>query len=118
YHVILAGGTEDLALLSLMLETEIWKAVAPVARVVDVGCPGQLLGCVVAIDKARDEDAKVAMTAALAAHRWMKFVVVVDADVNPHDSEEVLWAIHTRFAPETGVLHQRGVPGFSRPDVA
>ncbi len=118
YHVILAGGTEDLALLSLMLEIEIWKAVAPVARVVDVGCPGQLLGCVVAIDKARDEDAKAAMQAAVGAHRWMKFVVVVDADVNPHDSEEVLWAIHTRFSPETGVLHQKGVPGFSRPDVA
>ena len=58
------------------------------------------------------------MQAALGAHRWMKFVVVVDADVNPHDAEEVLWAIHTRFSPETGVLHQKGVPGFSRPDVA
>ncbi len=118
YHVILAGGTEDLALLSLMLEIEVWKAVAPVARVVDVGCPGQLLGCVVAIEKTRDEDAKAALQAAVGAHRWMKFVVVVDADVNPHDSEEVLWAIHTRFSPETGVLHQKGVPGFSRPDVA
>jgi UbiD family decarboxylase len=118
YHVILAGGTEDLALLSLMLETEIWKAVAPVARVVDVGCPGQILGCVVAIEKTRDEEAKAAMAAALAAHRWMKFVVVVDADVNPHDAEEVFWAIHTRFSPDSGVLRQEGVAGFPRPDVA
>ena len=118
YHVILAGGTEDLALLSLMLEIEVWKAVTPHARVVDVGCPGQLLGCVVAIEKTRDEEANAAMAAALGAHRWMKFVVVVDADVNPHDAEEVMWAIHTRFSPETGVLHQKGVPGFSRPDVA
>jgi 2,5-furandicarboxylate decarboxylase 1 len=118
YHVILAGGTEDLALLSLMLETEIWKAVAPVARVVDIGCPGQLLGCVVAIEKSRDEEAKAAMQAALAAHRWMKFVVVVDADVNPHDAEEVMWAIHTRFSPDTGILRLEGVPGFPRSDVA
>jgi 2,5-furandicarboxylate decarboxylase 1 len=118
YHVILAGGTEDIALLSLMLQTEIYKAVSPHARVVDVGCPGQILGCVVAIEKTRDEDAMQAMQAALGAHRWMKFVVVVDADVDPHDAEEVMWAIHTRFAPERGVLHQRGVPGFSRPDVA
>jgi UbiD family decarboxylase len=118
YHVILAGGTEDLALLSLMLEVEVWKAVAPSARVVDVGCPGQLLGCVVAIDKARDEEAKAALKAALGAHRWMKFVVIVDADVNPHDAEEVMWAIHTRFSPETGVVHEKGTPGFSRPDVA
>jgi UbiD family decarboxylase len=118
YHVILAGGTEDLALLSLMLEVEVWKAVAPHARVVDVGCPGQLLGCVVAIEKSRDEEAKAALGAALGAHRWMKFVVVVDADVNPHDAEEVMWAIHTRFSPETGVVHEKGTPGFSRPDVA
>jgi 2,5-furandicarboxylate decarboxylase 1 len=118
YHVILAGGTEDLALLSLMLQTEIYKAVSPHARVVDVGCPGQILGCVVAIEKARDEDAGAAMQAALGAHRWLKFVVVVDADVDPHDAEEVMWAIHTRFAPDTGVLRLPGVPGFSRPDVA
>jgi len=31
----------------------------------------------------------------------MKFVIVVDADVNVHDAEEVMWAIHTRFSPET-----------------
>jgi 2,5-furandicarboxylate decarboxylase 1 len=118
YHVILAGGTEDLALLSLMLQTEIYKAVSPHARVVDVGCPGQILGCVVAIEKTRDEEAKAAMQAALGAHRWMKFVVVVDADVDPHDAEEVMWAIHTRFAPDTGALRQQGIAGFSRPDVA
>jgi len=118
YHVILAGGTEDLALLSLMLQTEIWKAVTPHARVVDVGCPGQILGCVVAIDKTDDAQARAAMRAAVAAHRWMKFVVVVDADVDPHDAEDVLWAIHTRFSPDSGVLRLEGVAGFPRADVA
>ena len=118
YHVILAGGTEDIALLSLMLQTEVWKAVSPHARVVDIGSPGQLLGVVVAIDKTRNEDAAAAMRAALGAHRWMKFVVVVDADVDPHDSEEVMWAIHTRFSPDRGVLRLEGVPGFPRSDVA
>jgi UbiD family decarboxylase len=118
YHVIIAGGTEDLALLSLMLQVEVWKAVSPHARVVDIGNPGQLLGCVVAIAKNNDDEAKAAMRAALDAHRWMKFVVVVDADVNPHDAEEVLWAIHTRFAPDSGFLHERGTAGFPRPDVA
>ena len=76
------------------------------------------MGIVQDYEETRDEDAKAAMQAAVGAHRWMKFVVVVDADVNPHDSEEVLWAIHTRFSPETGVLHQKGVPGFPRADVA
>lgn len=118
YHVILAGGSEDIALLSLMLQTEIWKAVSPHARVVDVGCPGHILGCVVAIAKTRDEEAEAAMQAALGAHRWMKFVVVVDADVDPHDAEEVMWAIHTRCSPDGGVLRVEGAAGFPRPDVA
>lgn len=118
YHVILAGGTEDLALLSLMLQIEVWRAVTPHARVRDVGNPGQILGCVVAIEKERDADAAAALRAALEAHRWMKFVVVVDADVNPHDAEEVMWAIHTRFSPDRGVLRIAGAPGFPRPDVA
>jgi UbiD family decarboxylase len=118
YHVIIAGGTEDLSLLGLMLQVEVWKAAAPHAAVVDVGSPGQLLGCVVAIDKKNDDEAKAVMKAAVAAHRWMKFVVVVDADVDPHDAEEVFWAIHTRFSPDTGVLYEKGVPGFPRADVA
>jgi UbiD family decarboxylase len=118
YHVILAGGTEDLALLSLMLQIEVWRAVKPVARVRDVGNPGQILGCVVAIEKTRDEDATAALRAALDAHRWMKFVIVVDADVNVHDAEEVMWAIHTRFNPEKGVIRVSGTPGFPRADVA
>lgn len=118
YHVILAGGTEDLSLLSLMLQVEVWRAVTPHAKVRDVGNPGQILGCVVAIEKTRDEEAAAALRAALEAHRWMKFVVVVDADVNPHSAEEVMWAIHTRFSPDRGVLRVPGAAGFPRPDVA
>ena len=67
YHVILAGGTEDLALLSLMLQTEIYKRITPIARVRDIGTPGQILGCVVAIEKTSDEQVRAVMLAAMAA---------------------------------------------------
>lgn len=117
YHVILAGGTEDLALLGLMLRMEVHKRVSTIARVRDVGMPGQILGCVVAIDKQSDEQVSAVMDAALAAHAWMKFVVVVDADVDPHDADEVFWAIHTRFCPDSGVKLLPGVPSFPRSDV-
>lgn len=117
YHVILAGGTEDLALLSLMLQTEVYKRIQPIARVRDIGMPGQILGCVVAIEKTSDEQARAVMLAAMAAHPWMKIVIVVDADVDPHDSEEVLWAIHTRCRPDSGVHVAPGVPSFPRPDI-
>jgi UbiD family decarboxylase len=118
YHVIHAGGTEDLSLLSLMLRMEVWKRAAPLARVRDVGMPGQILGCVVSIEKTRDDEAAAVMRAALAAHPWMKFVVVVDDDVNPHDATEVMWAIHTRFTPDSGLLRIEGASGFPRADVA
>jgi hypothetical protein len=29
-----------------------------------------------------------------------------------------MWAIHTRFSPDTGILRLEGVPGFPRSDVA
>ncbi len=118
YHVIHAGGTEDLSLLSLMLRMEVWQRVSPLARVRDIGMPAQILGCVVGIEKRNDEEVAAVMRAALEAHPWMKFVVVVDADVDPHDATEVLWAIHTRFTPDTGILRLVGVPGFPRSDVA
>ena len=114
YHVIIAGTPEDLNLLSMMLDVEVYKAVSKFARVRDIGSPGQILGCVVSIERSADTDVKAAMKAALDAHRWMKFVVMVNEDVNPHDANDVMWAIHTRFTPDKGVLHIPGVQGFSR----
>jgi len=107
----------SIALLSLMLQTEVYKRIAPIARVRDIGTPGQILGCVVAIEKSSDEQARAVMLAAMAAHPWMKIVVVVDADVDPHDPEEVMWALHTRCRPDSGVHVVPGVPSFPRADI-
>ena len=54
YHVILAGGTEDSVLLGVPLMTEVWKKVAPLANVRDIGFPGHIFGCVISLDKADD----------------------------------------------------------------
>lgn len=118
WHVILAGGKEDLTLLGVPLATEVHKRVAPLAKITAIGTPGQILGCVVAIDKTSDAQAKEVLNAAMAAHAWMKIVVVVDADVDVHDPEEVLWAIHTRATPDTGIVQLRNVGSFQRADVA
>ena len=114
YHAILAGTPEDLNLLATMLHVEIFKAVAPFAEVVDIGSPGQIMGCVVAIRRKADTDMAAVMRAAMEAHRWMKVVIVVDADVNVHDATDVIWAMHTRFTPDRDVQHIPGVTGFSR----
>jgi 2,5-furandicarboxylate decarboxylase 1 len=72
------------------------------------------MGCVIAIRRRAETDTKAAMRAALEAHRWMKVVVLVDADVNPHDANDVFWALHTRFTPDRDMLHLTGLTGFSR----
>lgn len=117
YHVILAGGTEDLTLLGVPLQTLVYKQVSAFATVRDVGTPGQILGCVISVDKASDDQVRAVMLAALAAHPWMKVVIVVDGDVDPHDANEVLWAVHTRHTPETGILAIPRLASFQRDDV-
>lgn len=117
YHVILAGGAEDLTLLGLMLRTEVYKRVSSLAQVRDIGTPGQILGCVVSIAKTDDAQGPAILQAAMTAHPWMKIVVVVDEDVDPHDAEEVMWAIHTRCTPDTGIHALPNLPSFPRDDV-
>lgn len=117
YHVILAGGTEDSVLLGVPLQVEVYKRVTGFAKIVDIGTPGHIFGCVVSIQKESDDQARAVLMAAMSAHPWMKIVVVVDADVNPHDPGDVLWAIHTRHTPETGVFMIPRLGSFQRADV-
>jgi 2,5-furandicarboxylate decarboxylase 1 len=114
YHAILAGTPEDLNLLATMLQVEVFRAVSAFAEVRDIGSPGQIMGCVVSIVRKPETDLRAAMAAALNAHRWMKCVVFVDCDVNPHSSDDVMWALHTRFRPDSGILHLSEQRGFSR----
>lgn len=117
YHVILAGGAEDTTLLGVPLQTEVYKRVAGLGRICDIGTPGHIFGCVVSMDKTSDDQARAVMLAALSAHPWMKVVIVVDADVDPHDASDVLWAVHTRHTPETGVYTIPRLSSFQREDV-
>lgn len=117
YHVILAGGPEDAVLLGVPLQTEVYKRVSAFAPIADIATPGHIFGCVVSIEKSSDDQARAVMMAAMAAHPWMKVVVVVDSDVDPHDTTEVLWAIHTRNTPETGVYVIPRLGSFQRADV-
>ena len=102
-------------LLGVPLQAEVLKAVSGLAEIRDIGTPGHIFGCVIAMAKSSDEQAGAVLQAAMAAHPWMKIVVVVDADVDPHDADEVLWAIHTRTTPDTGLHAIPGVEAFSAP---
>ena len=114
YHAILTATPEDLNLLGLMLQVEVLKSVSPHAEVVDVGTTGQIMGCVVCIRRKPDTDMAAVAKAAMEAHRWMKVVIIVDADVDPHNLTDVMWALHTRFTPDRDIHRIEGVEGFSR----
>jgi UbiD family decarboxylase len=118
YHAILAGGTEDLTLVGVPVQAEIYKKVSSfVPRIKDVATPGYVFGCVIAIEKQNEDQPKNALLAALGGYTWTKVVVVVDEDVDPFDAVDVLWAIQTRCTPETGVYVVPRVPSYTREDV-
>jgi 2,5-furandicarboxylate decarboxylase 1 len=118
YHAILAGGTEDLNLVGTPIQTEIYKRISRyVPRIKDVATPGYVFGCVVSIEKQTEDQPKNALLAALAAYSWTKVVVIVDHDVDPFDAADVLWAIQTRYTPETGVYVIPRIPSYTREDV-
>ena len=102
YHAILAGGAEDLNLVGVPIQTEIYKKVSAfVPRIKDIATPGYVFGCVIAIEKQNEDQPKNALLAALGGYSWTKVVVVVDEDVDPFNAADVLWAIsdamHTRY---------------------
>ncbi|HUL31974.1 MAG TPA: UbiD family decarboxylase [Thermodesulfobacteriota bacterium] len=118
YHAILAGGTEDLNLVGVPIQVEVYKKIAPfVPHVKDIATPGYVFGCVISIRKENEDQPKNAVLAALAAYSWIKVAVVVDDDVNPFDAADVLWAVQTRCTPETGIYVIPRIPSYTREDI-
>lgn len=118
YHAILAGGTEDLNLVGVPIQAEIYKKVSAfVPKIRDIATPGYVFGCVISIDKQNEDQARNAMLAALGGYSWTKVVVVVDKDVDPFNAADVLWAIQTRCTPETEIYVVPRIPSYTREDV-
>ena len=58
---------------------------------------------VVQIAKDAPDAGKEAITAAFRGHGSLKHVWIVDADINPFSSEDVEWAVATRFQADRGL---------------
>ncbi|HXG52723.1 MAG TPA: UbiD family decarboxylase [candidate division Zixibacteria bacterium] len=67
--------------------------------------------CYISIDKKIDGETKQAALAALGGCDFVKHVVVVDADVDVYDEEQVMWAIATRVQADQDVDIIRNVKG-------
>ena len=100
YQALLPGGYEHKLLMGVPREPTIYDAVQSVCPCRDVVITpggGYWLHAVVQIAKTSPDDGRAAIEAAFRGHSSLKHVVVVDEDVDPHNMEEVEWAIATRF---------------------
>ncbi|HID80126.1 MAG TPA: UbiD family decarboxylase [Ignisphaera sp.] len=112
FHVIIPSGDEHVVLQSFFREALIWdsvrRVVPRVKKVRLTRASGGWLQAVISISKMHDGDAKNAILAAFAAHPSLKYVIVVDEDIDPDDIEAVLWAINTRVRPSKDIVIIRG----------
>lgn len=108
YQALLPAGSEHRLLMGMPREIRIWeyaRNVVPTVRGVNMTLGGMgWLHCVVSFEKFREGDPKNVLMAMFAAHPSLKHAVVVDADIDPFDMEQVEWAIATRFRGDEDLL--------------
>ncbi len=103
FHALIPGEAEHKTLMGLPRSPTIKEAVAQVVDCIDVhmtegGCGW--LAAVVKIRKVSEDDGKKAIEAALAGHRSMKMVTIVDEDIDISNPVRVEWAMVTRWQPD------------------
>jgi UbiD family decarboxylase len=116
YQTILAGRNEHKILMGMPKEPTIFNEVNKVCKCKDVyitpgGC--SWLHAVVQIIKQNPDDGKKAITAAFAGHKSLKHCVIVDDDINIYDSNDVEWALATRFQADKAAVILPNMPGSS-----
>jgi 2,5-furandicarboxylate decarboxylase 1 len=116
FQTILAGRNEHKFLMGMPKEPTIFNEVSKVCQCKDVyitpgGC--SWLHVVVQIKKQNPDDGKKAIAAAFEGHKSLKHCVVVDEDINIYDSQDVEWAIATRFQADKNAIILINQPGSS-----
>ena len=120
WHDIFAGGREDLNLLGLPIESEIFNHIRKFANpkdIIDVYAAPFVFGCFIRMRKSDERQPKNILLSTLAAYAWTQFAVVVDEDVDIRKPNDIFWAIQTRCCPERDVMLIPGVSSYTREDV-
>ncbi len=117
YQSSFVGHADNLLLSGIIRSTTIMKTVklaSPKVKAVHMPTSGRCrFICYVCIDKVIEGEPKNAAMAAFAADPFLKYVIVVDKDVNILNDEEVLHAIATRVRADTDIFmvtHAKGSP--------
>lgn len=100
YQDVFVGHRENWLMGGLPKEGDVYSAVKGIVPTVQAVCfavSGSCrFNCYISIDKKREGEARLAAFAALGTVDFIKNVIVVDADVDPYNEEEVMWAVATR----------------------
>ena len=116
FQYILPAGYEHKNLMGLPREATMFYEVSKVCECLDVRLTpgsGGWLNAIVKIRKKNDEDGKKAIEAAFRGHESLKYVVVVDEDIDIDNLEEVEWAISTRTQLDRDLVIKPGQKGSS-----
>ena len=103
FHALIPAEAEHKTLMGLPRAPTIKSAVSEVCECLDVHMTeggGGWLAAVVKIKVNNENDPKKAIAAALAGHRSMKMVTIVDEDIDITDPVRVEWAMMTRWQPD------------------
>ena len=116
FHALIPAASEHITLMGLPRAPTIKQAVNEVCECLDVhmtegGCGW--LAAVVKIKVNGPDDARNAIMAALAGHRSMKMVTIVDSDIDIEDPVRVEWALMTRWQPDRDTIILSGEKGSS-----
>jgi UbiD family decarboxylase len=117
YQAILPGGSEHKLLMGLPKEARMFEAITravPEVKGVRLTLGGSCwFHAVVSIRKQAEGDGKNALMAAFGSNPSVKHVVVVDEDINIDDTNEVEWALATRFQGDEGMIRIKRARGSS-----
>ena len=88
------------------------RGVVPTVKAVHFPMSGSCrFNCYISIDKKVDGETKQAALAALGGRDFVKHVIVVDADIDIYDEEQVMWAVATRVQADQDVDIIKNVKG-------
>jgi 2,5-furandicarboxylate decarboxylase 1 len=115
YQDIFVGHSENWIMGAMPKEGSIYlkiKAILPNVKGVHFANSGSgRFNCYVSIDQVVEGQAKQAGLIAMANMDVVKNVIVVDADVDPYNEEDVMWAVATRMQPDEDVDIIKNVKG-------
>jgi 2,5-furandicarboxylate decarboxylase 1 len=115
YQDIFVGHRDTWVLGGIPKEGSVFnaiKGIVPTVKAVHFAVSGACrFNCYISIDKKVEGETKQAALMAMADCDFVKNVIVVDADIDPFNEEQVMWAVATRVQPDNDIDIIRNIKG-------